>query len=62
MRDYLADFICPSVLPINSHFNVDEPFSHLLGFRLDLFGHGIDQLSRSPNVTPHLDPPHLAFM
>lgn len=31
-----------------------------LGFYL--FGHGIDQLSRSPNVTPHLAPPHLAFM
>lgn len=26
-----------------------------LGFYL--FGHGIDQLSRSPNVTPHLAPP-----
>lgn len=22
----------PSVLPINSHFNVDEPFDHRLGF------------------------------
>lgn len=28
-----------------------SPFLTDLG--LDLFGHGIDQLSRSPNVTPH---------